>query len=618
MPAELGLGTGPAPRRARYLIPKQLPRRGQVAAALVVVLIAAHLVFAQLTLILAVVFVGIGRASRWRMSWLAAPAVAGLAWTLAIGPAAAGAGFAAGPRQIVGYLGAHGLLYLHGAFANSGGWLPRQFPIALIAAAAEAAAVGWLDWLHTDEWAVPPSRPGLVAAARRAVTARAIRGGGVVTRDGAALGLVPATGARAALGWAEAAGGVLFTGAAGRDLTATCFQVVHAALRLRKAVIVLDLTGDPAMGSALATACSAAEIPLQAFGTGGGSYEPFRDADPERRTELTLAALGAPPPGAAELCLRAAFELMSAVPADVATPVLDDVLHLLNPMAAQARLRLAPADGPLASRLAERMRAAARMTSAEPETLTAIAGQLADIRAGADGGWLRPGGTGRPDIDLARVIRDRSAALFRPDSPATSRLVCADLLALGADLRRIEADGDAVVVLCGCEKLPAATIASLVGSGTTAGLPVLATTTSTAAAAGLADAFAVLAIHRLAPGDAPTASAAPGSAAASLAARTGIRMVPPAVAPVAGVFDLVPEPEVPVGTLLSLGAGQFTVVVQAPRRRLVPLAQAIPARLPHPVGSGRTPALPRLARAAARMRTAAARAKAAVRAEGPP
>ncbi|MBO0803675.1 MAG: hypothetical protein J2P25_11455, partial [Nocardiopsaceae bacterium] len=493
MPAQLGPGTEPAPRRARYLIPRQLPRRGEIVAACVVALLLIHLVLAQLTFVLAVVFIGISRTSRWRLSWLAVPAAVGVAWALALGPAAV-TGFAVGSGHVLSYLGAHGLLHVHGAFANAGSWLPLQFPLALVAAAAEAAVAGWLEWLHTDEWVLPPTRPGVAAAVRRSATVRRIRAGSVVTRDGATLGVVPATGARAALSWTEVAGGVLFTGVAGRDITSTCFQPVHAALRLRKPVIVIDLTGDPAMGSALAAACSAAGAPLQEFGTPDGSYEPFRGADPARRTELTLALLGALAPGGwpggnpsgAELCLRTAFELMTAVPADATTPVLDDVAHLLNPVAARARLRLVPADSPLAGQLAERVQAMAGLASTDPEAVAGVARRLAEVRGSPVGGWLRSGGSGHPDIDLARVIRDRSAALFRLDSPPVARLACADLLALGDDLRRLEVDGDAVVVLCGCEKLPADTVAALAASGATAGLPVLATTTSAVAAERLA------------------------------------------------------------------------------------------------------------------------------------
>lgn len=639
MPAEVGPGTGPAPRRAAYLIPRQFPRRGELAAACVVALLLVHLVFAQLTFVLAVIFAVISKVSRWRLSWLAVPAAAGVIATLATGPAAAGAGFAAGPAQILGYLGAHGLLHVDGAvsgaFRGAGGWLPRQFPLALIAAAAEAAAAGWLDWLHTDEWAVPPSRPGLAAAARRAATTRSIRGGAVVTRNGATLGVVPSTGARAALSWDEIRAGVLLTGAAGRDIASTGFQVVHAALRLRKPVIVIDLTGDPAMGSALATACSAAGTPLRTFGVRDGSYEPFRGADPGRRTELALALLGADARGA-EPCLRTAFELMTAVPADAQTPVLDDAAHLLNPVAAHARLRLVPADGPLAGQLAGRVEAVARLAQAEPETVAGIARQLAEVRASQAGGWLRPGSAGYPDIDLAQVVRNRSAVLFRPDSQAMARLIVADLLALGDDLRRLEVDGDAVVVLCGCEKLPASAVTGLVDSGATAGLPVLATTTSAPAAAGLAGAFGTVVIHRLAAADTRVGASAragasagagqpgqpvaegPASAAAVLAACTGTRLVPPSVAaagagpsglagaggagevsmplsaafepPATGTIGLVPQPAVPVRDLLALGTAQFTIAVTQPRPRLVPLGQTIPARLPRPAEAGSAPA----------------------------
>ena len=171
MSAEVMPGAGPAPRRARHLIPAEFPRRGEVIAACAVLVLLGHLLFAQLTFILAAVFVSVSKASRWRLWWLTVPAAAGLGWTLAIGPRAAAAGFAAGPAAILGYLSGGGhpfthLLHPHGAFVGAGSWLWRQFPIALIAAAAEAALVGWLDWMHTDEWAVPPRRPGAIAAAR--------------------------------------------------------------------------------------------------------------------------------------------------------------------------------------------------------------------------------------------------------------------------------------------------------------------------------------------------------------------------------------------------------------------------------------------------------------------
>jgi len=258
------------PRRARHLIATDLPHRGEVMAACGVLILLAHLLLAQLTLGLAVVFAVIGHVSRWRLWWLTVPAAAGLAWALAVGPGHAAGGFAAGPAQVVGYLG-HGhlierLSHPLVAFAGVGRWLPEQLPIALISGAAEAALIGWLDWLHTDEWEVPPSRPGLVAAARRALAAHVIRAGSVVTRDGCALGVVAATGAVAELRWSEVVGGVLVVGAAAQEVTVTGLQVVHAALRRRKPLIVLDLGGQAAIATALTAACTATGTPLRVAG----------------------------------------------------------------------------------------------------------------------------------------------------------------------------------------------------------------------------------------------------------------------------------------------------------------------------------------------------------------
>ena len=135
------------PRRARYLVPRGLPRRDEILAVCVVLAVLAHVLFAQLTIILAALFYLITKATRWRLSWLTIPAAVGLAWTAAVGPRLAAAGFAAGPAQIADYLGASGhqadhLLHFTVAFAGIGTWLPRQLPLALVAGAAEAALAG--------------------------------------------------------------------------------------------------------------------------------------------------------------------------------------------------------------------------------------------------------------------------------------------------------------------------------------------------------------------------------------------------------------------------------------------------------------------------------------------
>ncbi len=104
---------------------------------------------------------------------------------------------------------------------------------------------------------------GAVAAVRTALGAWLIRSGSVVTRNGCALGVDPATGAVAELRWPEIAGGILVTGAESQGVTVTSLQVVHAALRRRKPLIVIDVSPDAAIARALTTACAATGTPLR-------------------------------------------------------------------------------------------------------------------------------------------------------------------------------------------------------------------------------------------------------------------------------------------------------------------------------------------------------------------
>ena len=85
------------PRRARYLVPRGLPYRGEVLAACVVAVVLAHVLFAQLTMVVAAAVFLTTRVTRWRLSWLLVPVAVAVAWTLAAGPRSAAAGFAAGP-----------------------------------------------------------------------------------------------------------------------------------------------------------------------------------------------------------------------------------------------------------------------------------------------------------------------------------------------------------------------------------------------------------------------------------------------------------------------------------------------------------------------------------------
>jgi hypothetical protein len=573
MPAEVVTEAEQVPRRARYLVPRGLPRRGEIIAACVVLVVLAHVLFAQLTIILAVVFYLITKLTRWRLSWLTVPVVAAVAWTAAVGPRAAAAGFADGPAQVARYLGASGqqvrhLLHFTAAFAGMDRWLPRQLPLAIITGAAEAALASWLSWLHTDEWNTPPARPGLIAAARRAVTVRAIRSGAVVTRDGGCLGVEAGSGTRVAVAWSEAAGGISVCGSAEQDVLTTSFQLVHAAVRRRKPVLALDLTSDPDLPARLAAVCTEAGAPLHVFGPDGGAcYEPFRYGNPAWRASLITAMLSWEGPGrqyrrSCVAYLEDVFELLDAAPGDPRVPVLDEVIHLLNPTAMRARMEYVPAAYPRRAALAERTRVSMSLIHAEPATTAQLTRQLRELRTSDFGRWLRPSGPGpsgpgpsglAAEIDLGRAVTDRAVVLFRlggtplPSTAMLTRLVCEDLLAAGAALSGIGVDGDGLVWLPECGSLPRRAVTDMIARGPRTGLPVLAVTTFPQVATELAELTNVVVAHRMTDAD----------AARQLAEVAGATTGPP------------------------LGDGEFLLAVKDPPR-LVPRAQPVRARIPSP------------------------------------
>src|SRR5258708_5171325 len=247
--------------------PRDTPRSAELTAALAVAVLLAHLLLAQLTLLLGAARYATGRLSRWRLQWLAVRAGFGLLWMLAVGPSRAGAGLTAGPRQVLAYLGGIGrhpghLLHLQDAFAGLVHWLPEQLPLALILAAAEAFGLCWvqLGWRPRQRGGEQAWRAGLIVAARRRWTTATLRAGGVVTWDGCCLGVDVMTGRPAAISWPEAEGGVLCAGpAAGAGLPEaaqpaeahTGFTLAHAAIRRRKPLIVIDLTGSGPLGCVL-------------------------------------------------------------------------------------------------------------------------------------------------------------------------------------------------------------------------------------------------------------------------------------------------------------------------------------------------------------------------------
>jgi len=619
MPAEVVTEAEQVPRRAQYLVPQGLPRRGEILAVGVVLVVMAHVLFAQLTIVIAAAFYLITKVTRWRLTWLLVPAAVAVVWTAAVGPRVAVAGFVAGPAQVARYLGANGhqvshLLHFTGAFAGIGSWLPRQLPVAVLVGAAEAALACWLSWLHTDEWNVPPARPGLIVAARRAAAVRAIRAGGVVTRDGGCLGVEPGSGARVAVSWSEAAGGISVCGSAEQDVLTTSFQLVYAAVRRRKPVLAVDLTADPDLPGKLAAVCAEASAPLQVFGdvpagqSGSASpwnrpacYEPFRYGDPAQRASLVMAMVSWEGPGrqyrrSCAAYLEDVFELLDAAPGDSRVAVLDEVIHLLNPLAMRARMEYVPAAYPRRDALAERTRVSVSLINAEPATIAQLTRQLRELRASAFGSWLRPSGQGpAAEIDLGRAVTQRAVVLFRlggarnASSVMLGRLVCEDLLAAGAALTEIGVDGDGIVWLGECGALPRHSVTDMIARGPDAGLPVLAATTSPPVGVELAELTNVVVAHRM--NDAAAAhqlARAVGAATPELAPAGSADAVSPAAAsPAAGspaaVSPTAGSPAAASTTdalgLPALRDGEFLLAVRNPRR-LVPRGQLVRARTP--------------------------------------
>jgi len=299
MPSAVPLAPVRSPRRARYLVPLGTPRRGELLAAVAVAAVVAGVLFAPLTLILAAAFDAVSKASRWRPLWLAVPAACGVIWMLAIGPGEAVAGLRRGPAAAVSAMatGPAAVSRLPAAVSRLPAaivhGLPGQVPLALILAAGVAAVAWWLRWLHTDEWDLPAARPGLVSIWQRGRATASLRAGRMLTRDGVRLGVEAATGRAAVLCWRDAGGGVLVTGAAPPAVLASGLLLADAAIRRRKPVIVVDLTGDRDLPGALAARCGAARAPLHVFGAAGGRrYEPRVRPGAEQQAALAAVPWG--------------------------------------------------------------------------------------------------------------------------------------------------------------------------------------------------------------------------------------------------------------------------------------------------------------------------------------
>src|ERR1022692_1097400 len=275
---------------ARFRLAHRASTRTELAAGAAVAALLAQVLLAQLTLALLICFVVIGRLFRWRPLWLAVPAAVGLSWVLTIGLRPAIGGYLAGAARGVGYpTGPRPLLrlaHLPAAFAGWPRWLPRQLPVALLAAAAQAACLQALSGAGRHE----QHRRGIVIAVRRRYLAAMIRRGEVATSDGGCIGVVADTGRRAGISWREAESGVLCAGQDAAAVAATGLELALAAIQLRKAVIIIDSVGSTGLAQPIARACAEAGAPLRCYGDSGGCYQPLSDADPPRSADPARAA----------------------------------------------------------------------------------------------------------------------------------------------------------------------------------------------------------------------------------------------------------------------------------------------------------------------------------------
>ncbi|PRY00774.1 hypothetical protein CLV72_102406 [Allonocardiopsis opalescens] len=591
-----------------------MPRRAQVLGACWLLWLLAHLVLAQLALLAVAGLYLIARAARLPASWLVVPAAFSLLWALVTGPVDAVAGLVRGPLEVLGYFGGVAgdparLRDPAAAWAGWAGWLPGQLPLAIAVGAAEAAFFVWLDWLHTDEWRVGHRHPSPLVLLRRAGSGLAVRRGAVLTKDGVAVGVVRRTGERAVLTWRELAEGVLTVGMSRTGVSTTSFQLVYGALRRRKPVVAVDLSGSDEIRRRFLDACRATGIPAQVIGPGEAAvYEPLRRGDPAHRAELVLgmvdwAGIAEQHRRTARAYLRELFAVLDAAPGDPRTPVLAEVAHLLGPAALRARAEVIPAHHPHRKRLLERVKVCVKVIEADARPLPTVAARLRELLGSELGPSLRPdpgrlaeGEAGDGGVDLERLIVRRGAVLFSLDTSAHGRaaaslagLVVHDLLARCAELREMGIGGDALVWIDRCDELPAEPLAELVNRGVRDGVaPVFTTSDDRAEVGSTLDRFGermgTVLIHRMTDSD----------AAFRLARLAGERrgtVAAPEVAESAAYSAGLDEPgegpshdrvlAVTPAEIQELDDYTFVMAVKRPRRRMLADVLAVPPRLGH-------------------------------------
>ncbi len=493
------------------VLPSDKARNSDLAAALGVIAILVQVLFAQLTLALAICFLIAGRLSRWRPAWLALPAATGLVWILTIGVRPAAGGFLAAAGRLIAVLAARGTLPARLArvprvLTDWRLWLPGQLPVALLAASAQAAVLR----LAASAGPAQGYRRGAITFMRGRYLTATLRRGEVATADGCCLGVISETGGRAAVSWAEAEAGVLCTGEPPAAVTATGLTLAVAAIQHRKTVIVIDLAAEQPRIDPIGAACTELTAPLRRFGEPGTHYDPLSGASPARATSLVMAMLdwtGVPHAGqlACANYLNAALSLIGDQPSE---RVLAELVSLLDPEA--LRQRLAGLRGQGAIKVTELL----SRIDGDQTVLRQIAAQLSALGAAGVGAWLRPlpgvgyvpgvgygtgvgygagVGSGAGAISIRRALAEREVAHFElgglrqaQAAKMIARLAVADLVdALG---ERIDTGwrGDCAVWINGCEVIDDRQLGALIALGERTGAAVILGTSAASAASRLA------------------------------------------------------------------------------------------------------------------------------------
>jgi hypothetical protein len=492
----------------------------------------AQLAFAQLTLLLAICFLLIDRLSRWRPPWLLLPTTIGLAWLLALGPGRSVAGYLASGSHLVGSLAERGPLLtklgnLRGAFTGWRQWLPRQLPVALIVAAAEAAMLV----LPGRATRSARYRRGVLVLARYGYLSVVLRRGEVATPDGCCLGIAPTTGARAEITWREAEAGVLCLSQDAAAVSATGRDLVLAAIQHRKAVIVIDLNGRPpasqpgrvgqaSLAAQLGLACAEVSAPLRWFGWQPASFDPIADASGDKATSLVLAMIDWTGAGQARrlLCtsyLEAALAALRVAPAHKAAsasrPVslLDELIGLLAPGALPARLAELGGHPAVRGELATKVAELTGQLGGDYSALAPVIGQLTELArelTSKPSARSMRGPADEQPITMTATLARREVAYFPLDRPVrgrpaemVARVVVASLTDALTEHSDLGIGCDCLVWIDGCETLDARQLGALISLGTRTGAAVALGTTVAATAAALAAQVNVIALRGSSP-----------------------------------------------------------------------------------------------------------------------